>query len=68
MSEFKPQYFDAGATLSAIGKVDRAVGDADIMIYVPGLRYSSPWPWLLALTIGVTMWGFLAWLIWLSLA
>jgi hypothetical protein len=27
------------------------------------LRYSSPLPWILALAIGTSMWGFLAWLI-----
>ena len=62
MSEFKPQYFDAGATLSAIDKGNHAIGIVDIN-YVPVLRYSSPWPWILSLTIGATMWGFLAWLI-----
>jgi hypothetical protein len=62
MSGFKPQYFDAGATLSAIDKRDHAIGAVDINS-VPVLRYSSPLPWVLALMIGVMMWVFLAWLI-----
>jgi hypothetical protein len=33
-----------------------------------GLRYSSPLPWILALAIGITMWAFLAWLIWRLIA
>jgi hypothetical protein len=30
----------------------------------PALRYSSPWPWALALTISVTIWLGAGWLIW----
>jgi hypothetical protein len=67
MSEFKRQYFEAGTSLSSIPQADRAVGGAEITIYFPSLRYSSPRPWLLALTIGITMWGFLVWLIWFSM-
>ncbi len=28
------------------------------------LRYSSPWPWVLALAISLTIWLGAAWLIW----
>jgi len=28
------------------------------------LRYSSPWPWVLALTISCGMWAGIGWLIW----
>jgi hypothetical protein len=66
MSEFEPQYFDAGRVTSAINQTRHAIREADVR-YVPGLRYSSPWPWVLGLSIGITMWGFLAWLIWVSL-
>jgi hypothetical protein len=30
----------------------------------PALRYSSPWPWFLALAISSTMWVGIGWLIW----
>jgi hypothetical protein len=30
----------------------------------PALRYSSPWPWALALAISSTIWLAAAWLIW----
>jgi hypothetical protein len=62
MSEFEPKYFDAGPAISAIGQADYAIGDAGIR-NVPSLRYSSPWPWIRALTISITMWAFLAWLV-----
>jgi hypothetical protein len=62
MTEFKPQYFDAGATFSTLDKGDRGIAIVDIK-YVPAHRYSSHWPWILALTIGATMWALLAWLI-----
>jgi hypothetical protein len=32
-----------------------------------GLRYSSPFPWILALAIGMSIWALLAWLIWQSI-
>jgi hypothetical protein len=28
------------------------------------LRYSSPWPWVLALTLGVSTWAGIGWLVW----
>jgi hypothetical protein len=62
MTELKPQYFDAGATFSTLEKGDRGIAIVDIK-HVPVLRYSSPWPWILALTIGATMWALLAWFI-----
>jgi hypothetical protein len=65
MSELELQYFDAGKVTSAIGQIHHTIGDADVRD-VPGLRYSSPWPWVLGLSIGITMWGFLAWSIWVS--
>jgi hypothetical protein len=32
--------------------------------YGPALRYSSPWPWVLALMISGAMWATIGWLIW----
>jgi hypothetical protein len=62
MSGFKHQYFDAGRTLSAINQPGYAIGRADTK-HVHGLRYSSARPWILALAVGITVWGFFAWLI-----
>jgi hypothetical protein len=28
------------------------------------LRYSSPWPWINAVTISLGMWGGIGWVIW----
>jgi hypothetical protein len=28
------------------------------------LRYSSPWPWIRALAIGIALWSGILWLIW----
>jgi hypothetical protein len=30
----------------------------------PALRYSSPWPWVLALMISCAMWATIGWLVW----
>jgi hypothetical protein len=30
----------------------------------PALRYSSPWPWVLALALSITIWLAAAWLFW----
>ena len=50
---------------STHGAVDRANDQrTDINIEnAPGLRYSSPWPWVLALGISLSMWAGLAWLV-----
>ena len=41
---------------------DRKLRDLEIA-HPPGLRYSSPWPWVLALGISLSMWAGLAWLV-----
>lgn len=56
------RYFDTGRTLSVIDQAHHAIGHADTK-HVRGLMYSSPKPWILALTISITMWGVLAWII-----
>ena len=63
MSEFSDSYFDAKPTVRRIRQVDHAIRDAGFR-RADGLRYSSPWPWMLALAISLTMWASLAWLIW----
>lgn len=63
----EPQYFDPGRVTSAIDQIHHAIGDADIRD-VPGLRYSSPLPWMLGLGIGMAMWISFAWFIfWISM-
>ena len=32
--------------------------------YGPALKYSSPWPWVLAIVISGAMWVGIGWLIW----
>jgi hypothetical protein len=32
--------------------------------YAPPLKYSSPWPWVLAIMISCTMWGGIGWVSW----
>jgi hypothetical protein len=69
MSEFSDSYFDAKPTVRRIRQVDHvrqvdhAIRDAGFR-RADGLRYSSPWPWMLALAISLSMWASLGWLIW----
>jgi hypothetical protein len=62
MSEFSDRYFDAGPTVRRIRRIDRAIRHAGLRTAY-GLRGSSPWPWILALALSLTMWASLAWLI-----
>jgi hypothetical protein len=64
MSEFSDPYFGAKPRVRRIGQVDPAIRDAGFIRRADGLRYSSPWPWMLALAISLAMWASLAWLIW----
>jgi len=34
----------------------------------PPLRYSSPWPWIRALAIGIALWAGILWLLWRLIA
>jgi len=29
-----------------------------------GLRYASPWPWVLAMALSLALWAMLAWYLW----
>ena len=51
---------------SATGAKEKAYVAREVTAVVssPALRYSSPWPWLLALAISSTMWAGIGWLIW----
>ena len=62
MSEFSDRFFDAGPTVRRIRRIDRAIRHAGLRTEY-GLRGSSPWPWILALALSLTMWASLAWLI-----
>jgi hypothetical protein len=62
MSEYSGRYFDAGQTVRRIRRIDHAIRHAGLRT-ADGLRGSSPWPWILALAISLTMWASLAWLI-----
>jgi hypothetical protein len=61
MYGFKHRYLDAGSTLSAIDRADHRFEHA--IENAPRLKYSSPWPWALALGISLSMWAGLAWLV-----
>jgi hypothetical protein len=62
MSEFSDRYFDPGPTVRRIRRIDQVIRHAGFRT-ADGLRGSSPWPWILALTLSLTIWASLAWLI-----
>jgi hypothetical protein len=63
MSEFGPQRFDARLASSGLGGADDIIRVADSK-HGASLRYSSPLPWVLSLAISLSMWAFIAWIIW----
>ncbi len=63
MSAQKPQYYDAWSTAEPTKQANHVARYA-VSGYGPTLRYSSPWPWVLALAISATMWAGIGWLIW----
>jgi hypothetical protein len=66
MAKITYQYFDANPGISKIGQTNHAIRSVDYG-NTDGLRYSSPWPWIFALGISLTMWAFLGWVIWASM-
>jgi hypothetical protein len=62
MSEFSDRYFDARPTARRIRRIDHAIRHAEPRTE-DGLWGSSPWPWILALAVSLSMWASLAWLI-----
>jgi hypothetical protein len=63
MAKIEYQYFDAN---SGIGQTDLANDAFGSLDYgnSHGLRYSSPWPWIFAISISLAMWASLGWIIW----
>jgi hypothetical protein len=62
MSALKHQYLPTQTMLPGTGSsVQLTEASA---AYGPALRYSSPWPWVLALTISSGIWVGIGWLIW----
>ena len=64
MSTLKPLSFDSLSATGAKEKTYCVARKATDIAGSPSLRYSSPWPWLLALAISSTMWVGIGWLIW----
>ncbi len=62
MSEFSDRYFYARPTARRIRRIDHAIRHAGLRTE-DGLRGSSPWPWILALAVSLSMWASVAWLI-----
>jgi hypothetical protein len=62
MSEFEPKYLVAVPAISSIDQADHVTEDDDIR-NVSALRYSSAWPWICAVNLGITMWALLVWLV-----
>jgi hypothetical protein len=63
MSALKHRYSEVWSTLSARRRVEFEVPVAGVET-TPTLRYSSPWPWVLAVTVSLFMWAGVAWLVW----
>ena len=64
MARFKHGYLDAGPTLRAIDRANDRDKYKHIGIgNVPGLKYSSPRPWALALGISLSMWTGIFWVV-----
>jgi len=62
MSRFKSQYFDARPPNISIGQANaKWIADFE---NTDGIRYSSPWPWFLALSLSLAVWATIGWLIW----
>jgi hypothetical protein len=62
MDGLKVRLLDAGSTHGAIDRANDQHMDIDIENF-PSLRYSSPWPWVLALGISLSMWAGLVWFV-----
>ena len=64
MSVLNQLPFDALSTTSAKEKSRYLSGESASAASSPALQYRSPWPWVLALAISITVWGGIGWLIW----
>jgi len=63
MSAMEHHYFRAWTSPRALEESGCLLREADAGISPP-LRYSSPWPWVLALAISSTMWVGIGWVLW----
>jgi hypothetical protein len=65
MVETRHQNFDAQRGLFNAGQAEHAIGSVNHQ-NISGLRYSSPWPWVVAGAISLAMWASIGWIIWVS--
>jgi len=71
MDGFKHRYLDARQAARVVDRAYDRVGRNrtndglrhNDIVNASGLRYSSPWPWALALGISLSMWAGLIWLV-----
>ena len=71
MDGFKHRYLDARQAPRVVDRAYDRVGrnrtndrlGRDEIANAPSLKYSSPWPWALALGISLSMWAGLIWLV-----
>jgi hypothetical protein len=63
MAKIKYQYFDANSGIGQTDLANHAIGSLDYG-NSHGLRYSSPWPWIFAISISLAMWASIGWIIW----
>ncbi len=57
------EYLAADPVIYRVRSVPYVAGPA-LHGSAPALRYSSPWPWALAIAISLTMWAAIGWLVW----
>jgi hypothetical protein len=62
MDGFKHRYLDTGRIPRVVERTNLRLTPVRIG-NAPSLRYSSPWPWALALGISLPMWAGLVWLV-----
>jgi hypothetical protein len=56
--------FDSRSAADANERTYYVAREATAVVSSPALRYSAPWPWVIALAISCTMWVGIGWLIW----
>jgi len=66
LSNVNHQYFAPTPNIGDIDQVHHAHRKAEVRD-VRGLRYSPPWPWMLAIAISLALWAFLGLLIGIAL-
>jgi hypothetical protein len=56
--------FDRQSATGANERTYYVAREVTAVVSSPALRYSPPWPWVIALAISCTMWVGIGWLIW----